>query len=203
MKVFARTILNYKTIPKIGICRDIANSQIDGRKHMNKKRIFILILAIAIVALTLIIINRPWTFKIEYETADSKDYRKCLSLVDHLNGVKDIFPKEVPSDVMDVDFACYSNLGGKLLKLSYIATSAEIKEYQDKAASIAVCFGEKDTRQVMKKLPEYRLADLNDDDLVYVLDSEPYKENDFNHAKLVWVIVNENRGYISFNAVVY
>ncbi len=170
---------------------------------MNKKRVFILILAIAIVAITLIINNRPWTFKMEYETADPKDYRKCLSLVDHLNGVIDIFPKEVPSDAMDVDFACYSNLGGKLLKLSYIVTSAEIKEYQDKAATIAVCFGEKDTRQVMKKLPEYKLADLNDDDLVYVLDSEPYKENDFNHAKLVWVIVNENRGYISFNAEEY
>ena len=170
---------------------------------MNKKCFFILILAIVIFAVTLIAIDRPWTFKMEYETADSKDYRKCLSLFDHLNGVNDIFPNEVPSDATDVDFVCDSNLGGKLLQLSYIEAAAGIKEYQDKAMTIAICFGDKDTRQVMKNLPEYKLADLNDDDLVYVLDSEPYKNNDFNHAKLVWVIVNEKNGYISFNAEEY
>jgi len=170
---------------------------------MKVKRVVILILAIAVLAVALSAINRPWTFSMDYETTDANDYKMCLSLVDKLNGVQEVFPKEVPSDASGIDFDCYCNLGGKLLKLCFIMTPAEIKDYQYKLEDLAVCFGGKDTRQVMKKLPEYKLTDLADDDLVYVLESEPYKDNDFNHAKLVWVIVNENRGFISFNAEEY
>ena len=170
---------------------------------MRKKHVFLIILIIVIVSVALVAINRPWTFKMEYETADAKDYKRCLSLVDNLNGVKDLFPKDVPSGVNDIDFACYNNLGGKLLKLSYYVSSDDLKEFQKNASTVAVCFGTKDTRQILYNLPDHILDDLINDDLVYILDSEPYKDHDFNHAKLVWIIVNENRGYISFNAEVY
>ena len=170
---------------------------------MNIKRVFIVILAMVLIAVILIGFSRPWIFKMEYETSNPNDYKKCLNLVNHLDGVNDIFPKDVPSDAMDVDFDCYNNLGGKLLKLSYLLSSDDIKEFKDKVATMAICFGGKDTRQIKETLPESKLVELQNDDLLYVLCSEPYKDNDFNHARLVWVIMNESSGCISFNAEEY
>ena len=179
-----------------------------------KKRTLIIII-ILILAVGVVFFEWPWVFKMEYETQNAKDYKKCLRLVDHLQGVTEVFPKKLPAsakgnaggdtsgDTKDVSFWCYNNMGGKKLELSFKASDEEIKKHSKNAEQSAVCFGDVDEEAIQKLLPEYKLAQIGKNQTVYILYSSPYKENDFNHAKLVWVTIDEETNYISFNAEEY
>lgn len=171
-----------------------------------KKRTLIIII-ILILAVGVVFFEWPWVFQMEYETQNVKDYKKCLRLVSSLPGVTEVFPKKLPAsakdDANDVSFWCYNNMGGKKLELRFKATDDEIEEYSQNAEKNAVCYGDIDAEAVQKSLPEYKLAQIGENQTVYILDSSPYKENDFNHAKLVWVTIDEETKYISFNAEEY
>lgn len=183
-----------------------------------KKRTLIIII-ILILAVGVVFFEWPWVFQMEYETQNVKDYKKCLRLVSSLPGVTEVFPKKLPASAKDdsgsntngntggaskdVSFWCYNNMGGKKLELRFKATDDEIEEYSQNAEKNAVCYGDIDTEAVQKSLPEYKLAQIGKRQTVYILDSSPYKENDFNHAKLVWVTIDEETKYISFNAEEY
>ena len=174
-------------------------------KHSKRstKVLFAVIAAVAIIACIVFLIETPWFLKMEYETTDKKDYSKCLRLVDDLPGVTDVFPKNIPATAKDIVFNAYNNIGGRSLKLSFTAEDAEIQADVDKAEAKALCFGTKDDSQIAQALPSHELSSLNNEALVFVLDSEPYRPNDFNHAKLVWIVVNEKTHSITFAAESY
>ena len=159
----------------------IAEKQPQKQRSKTTKIIFAIIAA-AVIAGVIFLIETPWFFNMEYETSNEKDYRKCLRLVNDLPGVTEVFPEEIPANEKDVAFNAYNNIGGRSLKLS---------------------FGTKNDSHVAQALPSHKLSSLNDEALVFVLDSEPYRANDFNHAKLVWIVVNEKTKSITFAADSY
>ena len=182
---------------------EITKEQKQGRKYRTSKIIFAVIAAAAVIACIIFLIETPWFLKMEYETANEKDYSKCLRLVDNLPGVSEAFPEKIPVNAKEVVFNAYNNIGGRSLSLSFIAEDAEMQAYIDKAKSIALCFGTKDDSQIAQALPSHKLSSLNNEASVFVLYSEPYRPNDFNHAKLVWIVVNEKTHSITFSAESY
>ena len=181
----------------------IAAEQKQGRKYKSSKTISAVIAAAVVIAGIIFLIETPWSFRMEYESANEKDYRKCLRLVNDLPGVTEVFPKKIPEGAKDVSFGAYNNIGGRSLALSFTAEDAELKAIIDKAEANALCHGTKDDDQVAQALPSNKLLLLDDDALIFVLCSEPYREDSFNHAKLVWVAVDEKTRRISFNAESY
>ena len=175
----------------------IAEKQPQKQRSKTTKIIFAIIAA-AVIAGVIFLIETPWFFNMEYETSNEKDYRKCLRLVNDLPGVTVVFPEEIPANAKDVAFNAYNNIGGRSLKLSFAAEDTAIKAYIQKAEANALCFGTKNDSHVAQALPSHKLSSLNDEALVFVLDSEPYRANDFNHAKLVWIVVNEKTKSITF-----
>ncbi|MDO5331235.1 MAG: hypothetical protein Q4E99_01025 [Bacillota bacterium] len=133
------------------------------------KKITLIILIVLILAVAIICIRFPWTFKMEYETRNAKDYSKCLRLVDNLLGVTEVFPKEVPSNATDITFWCYNNLGGTKLELDFTATADEIKDYLQKATENGVSIG----------MPEK----MNHGELVWITVNEETNQISFNAEK--------------------
>lgn len=177
----------------------IAAEQKQGRKYKSSKTISAVIALAAVITIIIFLIETPWFLKMEYETTNEKDYSKCLRLFNDLPGVVEVFPKKIPADAKDIDFRSYVNIGGTLLKLSFTAESSTIRSFIEKSEENAVGSGSK--YNVGTVLPSYKLASLNQDDLVYVLHSE--QKGNFNHAKLVWVVVNEKTQSITFNVDSY
>ena len=175
----------------------IAEKQPQKQRSKTTKIIFAIIAA-AVIAGVIFLIETPWFFNMEYETSNEKDYRKCLRLVNDLPSVTEVFPEEIPANAKDVAFNAYNNIGGRSLKLSFAAEDTAIKEYIQKAEANALCFGTKNDSHVAQALPSHKLSSLNDEALVFVLDSEPYRANEFNHAKIVWIVVNEKTKSITF-----
>ncbi len=178
-----------------------------GEQKHAKRRTAKLIMAVAaaviVIAVAVCAVRTPWMFKMEYETINEKDYSKCLRLVNSLPGVVEVFPKSIPADAKNAAFKAYTNLGGTLLELSLTAERSTIGSFIEKAEENASCFGTKIDRQVIAALPSYILRPLAEDDRIFVLDSEPYRNGSFNHAKLVWVVANENTHSITFHAEKY
>ena len=174
-----------------------------GLGKKKKSTIILAVIAVAVIACIIFLIENPWFFKLEYETTDKTNYSKCLRLVDDMSGVTECFPKKIPANARDAAFKAYNNFGGRALTLSFIADDSEIQACIDKAKATALCFGTKDNSQVAEALPSYIFSSLSNDDSVYVLCSEPYKPNDFNHAKLAWVVVNEKTHSITYTAESY
>ncbi len=87
--------------------------------------------------------------------------------------------------------------------MSFNADDAEIQTYIDKAKAKAICFGTKNDPQIAQSLPSYILSSMNNEASVFVLYSEPYRPNSFNHAKLVWIVVDEKTQSITFTAESY
>ena len=181
----------------------IAKKQKQGRRYPTAKLVFAVVAAAAVFACIVYFIKTPWVFKMEYETADEKNYSNCLRLVDDLPGVAEVFPKKIPASAKDVVFDAYTNIGGRLLKLSFIAEDAEIQAYIDKAKANARCFGTKSDPSIAQALPSHILSPLNNEASVFVLHSEPYQPDSFNHAKLAWIVVDEKTQSIAFTAESY
>ena len=179
----------------------IAAEQKQGRKYKSSKTISAVIAVAAVIAIIIFLIETPWFLKMEYDTVDEKDYSKCLRLVNKAPGVTDVFPKRIPSDAKDIEFHSYVNIGGTLLMLSFTAESSTIDSFIEKAEENAFCFGTKYDHKVGAALPSYKLSPLGQEDLVFVLHSE--QKGNYNHAKLVWVVVNEKTQSITFNVDSY
>ena len=161
------------------------------KQRSKTTKIIFAIIAAAVIAGVIFLIETPWFFNM------------CLRLVNDLPGVTEVFPEEIPANAKDVAFNAYNNIGGRSLKLSFAAEDTAIKAYIQKAEANALCFGTKNDSHVAQALPSHKLSSLNDEALVFVLDSEPYRANDFNHAKLVWIVVNEKTKSITFAADSY
>jgi len=181
---------------------EISKEQKQRRKYKTST-IVLAVIAAAVIACIIFLIKTPWFFNMEYETSDEKNYSKCLRLVNDLPGVTESFPEKIPANAREVAFNAYNNLGGRSLKLSFIADDAEIQTYIDKAKAKAICFGTKNDSQIAQALPSYILSSMNNEASVFVLYSEPYRPNSFNHAKLVWIVVDEKTQSITFVAESY
>lgn len=64
-----------------------------GMGKKKKSTIILALIAVAVIACIIFLIENPWFFKLEYETTDKTDYSKCLRLVDDMSGVTECFPK--------------------------------------------------------------------------------------------------------------
>ena len=172
-------------------------------KRGTAKLIVAVVAAIIVITVAVCAVRTPWMFRMEYETTNEKDYSKCLRLVNSMPGVAEVFPETIPADAKDTAFKAYTNLGGTLLQLSFTAENSTIGSLAEKAEKNASCFGTKHDDPVGAALPSYILSPLSEDALIFVLDSEPYRNGNFNHAKLVWVIVDNNTHSITFHAERY
>ena len=97
------------------------------KQRSKTTKIIFAIIAAAVIAGVIFLIETPWFFNMEYETSNEKDYRKCLRLVNDLPGVTEVFPEEIPANAKDVAFNAYNNIGGRSLKLSFAAEDTAIK----------------------------------------------------------------------------
>lgn len=144
------------------------------------------------------------------EVTDLRYYNRALARSSYREwareGGVDFFPKELPRDAGNIRFYYTPSfmMGGDTLALGFSVSGELLEKYDgflSPAAEWKGKYGNVDMsyRWALSWLfSEPDTMPLSADDTVYILHKQPYLENNWNHGKIAFAIINPERGTIAF-----
>lgn len=163
--------------------------------------IFSLVFAV-LIAFAFIIIDSATS-----GTTDVNYYEKVLQLAGYPNNpLTRCFPDKIPGNAQDIEFSYYPALGqgGKVFALKFGSDEDSIMAYLEEYSNWAKWTGKSSGSEAEKhgifpgSLDVY--TDSPEDFTIYLIDSRPYRPEDWNHGERSLVAVSENGNEILFLA---
>ncbi len=143
-------------------------------------------------------------------TTDVSRYKQALTQMGYPSNLTNAFPPEIPEKAENIKFSYHPAFGqgGEQLTLRFETDADAVRSYQQFLTEAAVWFG-----QAGDKVGErYGIFDgtlniffdgrnkLPDDLVIYVVFSEPYRPNNWNHGELSFVGISEETLEVMFYA---
>ena len=140
-------------------------------------------------------------------TDDLEEYPSVLQSL-KASGSTDLsmFPAKIPETAEEVSFAYTSDMGGTALYLKFQASADVIQAYEQTAAKRAVWSGtpaQSDAKSQGVYAESLAVFDYGEDglpsDLIfYVMDQQPYREDDWNHGEISLVGISSDASEVLF-----
>ena len=145
------------------------------------------------------------------QTTDAQDYAKTLARSGYPNDPGSaFFPAEIPDTAAQVQFSYSATMGGTVFALKYALESGDLDVQEARFSATASWSGapadpaakERGIYPDSLRVLDYdtaRPADLR----LYVVHSQPYRRNDWNHGEVGLVAISREQGEILFFSSVW
>ncbi|MDN6409718.1 MAG: hypothetical protein L0J76_06405 [Tetragenococcus halophilus] len=126
---------------------------------------------------------------------DIENYERILRLSD--DSLTKHYPKEIPDHAKNVRISHQSPFvqAGEIFQLRFQTDAERIKDYQEEFAKKAIKVG---TIEEIEEGAIFKHSDLPFKSIIYLLVSEPYQANNWNHGEYSLVAINEETNEIVF-----
>jgi hypothetical protein len=169
--------------------------------------LLLILLAVAMaISLLFLMIDASAT-----STTDIRHYKKALTKFP--DEVSTIFPQKIPSGSKNVNFFYTPPLGqgGEEIALKFETDSDSIQKYKEKFSKQAKWVGKVNDNEAerygvnfgMLSIFNSTYSKMPNNDMIYVINSEPYKTGDYNHGKISLAAINEQNNEIMFLAEIW
>ena len=136
-------------------------------------------------------------------TTDIDRYERVLRLTGYPEGfLTKHFPDEIPADARDIVFHYNPAFlqGGEEIRLQYKTNQELINDYVSIFSTNSKWVGKPGDSEAGRQGIITGVIDLSEDFTIYLIDSEPYKPDNWNHGKLSLVAISEESSTIIFYA---
>lgn len=176
--------------------------------------------ALSVITATLIVVfglsmtGGYWIIAIDAAaavTTDTEKYERVLTLQGYPNDpLTRCFPDKIPENAENIEFLYHPAFvqGGERLALMFQTDSDSIKSYMDRISRGAKWVGKTSDNEAERhgifngrlSVLSYTSPGLPEDFVIYIIDSEPYRSNDWNHGERSLIAISEQKKEILFLA---